>query len=181
MLGVGPLGTYPLGTLPDDFSATFDINRVDDRPSILEVVSFVDRALIEQLQRCPDDLRLMNRRRFEELIAELFNGFGYKVELTQRTRDGGKDIIAISRREVEVKFLIECKRPDPGNPVAVSTVRELLGVKVDDGASKAIIATTSYLSPDARKFVDKHRWELEAREFDAIKAWIADYLRARPR
>jgi hypothetical protein len=74
---------------------------------------------------------------------------------------------------------VECKQPDPGNPVAVSTVRELLGVKVDDGASKAILATTTYLTPDAKQFVDRHRWELEAREFDAIKAWIAEYLRTR--
>jgi restriction system protein len=180
MLGFGPIGSFPIGGLPDDFSANFDVSRVDDRHSVIEVVSFVDRALIEQLQRYPDDLRLINRRRFEELIAELFSGFGYEVELTQRTRDGGKDIIAIKRREVEVKFLIECKRPDPGNPVAVSTVRELLGVKVDDGASKAILATTTYLTADAKQFIDKHRWELEAREFGAIKEWIADYLKARP-
>ena len=92
MLGFGPLGSYPLGGLPDDFSASFDIDRADDGHSIIEVVSFVDRALIDELQRCPDDLRVINRRRFEELIAELFNGFGYEVELTQRTRDGGKDI-----------------------------------------------------------------------------------------
>jgi len=182
MLGFGPLGSYPLGGgLLDDFFVNFDVDRDDDGHSIVEVVSYVDRALIEQLQRYPDDLRLINRRRFEELIAELFYGFGYEVELTQQTRDGGKDIIAIKRREIEVKLLIECKRPDPGNPVAVSTVRELFGVKVDDGASKAILVTTTYLTPDAKQFVEKHRWELEAREFDAIKEWIADYLTVRSR
>lgn len=85
MLGFGPLGSHPIGGLPDDFTASFDVDQVDERHSIIEVASFVDRALIEQLQRHPDDLRLMDRRRFEELIAELFNGFGYEVELTQRT------------------------------------------------------------------------------------------------
>ena len=147
-----------------------------DQTPLIEVVSFVDRALIERLRKQPDDLRTINRRLFEELVAELFNGFGYEVELTKRTRDGGKDIVAVRRREVETRFLIECKRPDPGNPVGVSTVRELYGVKTDDGASKAILATTSYLSPDARLFIEKHRWELEAREYEAIQEWITTYL-----
>jgi len=176
MLGVGPLGSLPLSSLPDEFSAKFELERKEHGQSIIEVVSFVDRALVERLQHFPDDLRVIDRRRFEELIAELFSGFGYEVELTQRTRDGGKDIIAIKRRTVNVKFLVECKRPDPGNPIGIAPVRELYGVKVDDGASKAILATTSYFTHDAKLFSEKHRWELELRDFEAIKGWIAEYL-----
>lgn len=179
VLGFGPIGSSPLSALPDDFRVAFDVDRVENGSTILQVVSFLDLALIKALQRQPDDLRTIDRRRFEELVAELFSGFGYEVELTQKTRDGGKDIIAIRRREVETKLLIECKRPEPGNSVSVSVVRELLGVKTDEGASKAILATTTYLSSDAKALVSRHRWELEAREFDAIKSWIADYLRLR--
>lgn len=43
----------------------------------------------------PEEMKTMNRRLFEEMIAELFDGFGFKVELTKKTRDGGRDIIAI--------------------------------------------------------------------------------------
>ena len=131
------------------------------------------------MKRFPDDLRVIDRRCFEELVAELFVGFGYEVELTRRTRDGGKDIVAIRRREVNSKYLIECKRPDPGNPIGISTVRELYGVKVDDGATKAILATTTYFTTDAKLFFDKHRWELEPRDFDDIHDWIDEYLRLR--
>lgn len=176
MLGFGPLSSAPISALPDDFSARFELDEQGASDSIIQIVSFVDRALIERLQQYPDDLRVIDRRRFEQLVAELFSGFGYEVELTQRTRDGGKDIIAIKRNEVDVRFLIECKRPDPDNPVSVSTVRELYGVKVDDGASKAILATTTYFSPDAKRFAEKHRWELELKDFEAIKGWIAKYL-----
>jgi HJR/Mrr/RecB family endonuclease len=176
MLGFGPIGSAPIGALPDDFSARFELDEQEGSNSIIQIASLVDRALIERLQQFPDDLRVIDRRRFEQLIAELFSGFGYEVELTQRTRDGGKDIIAIKRSEIDVRFLIECKRPDPGNPVSVSTVRELYGVKVDDGASKAILATTTYFSPDAKRFSEKHRWEQELKDFEAIKAWIAKYL-----
>jgi hypothetical protein len=167
----------PFGELPENFSANFDIERKYDGHSIIEIAWFVDRELIERLHKYPDDLRIIDRRKFEEVVAELFNGFGYEIELTQCTRDGGKDIITIKRQEVDVKFLIECKRPDPGNPIGVSTVRELLGVKVDDNATKAILATTTFFTKDANLFFEKHRWELELKDYSAITIWIADYLK----
>ena len=173
MLGGTVFGSTAFGG--PDFSANFDVEPKEHIGSIIEIVSFVDRALIERLHHYPDDLRTIDRRKCEELVAELFDGFGYEVELTKRTRDGGKDIIAIKRREVNLKFLIQCKRPDPGNPVRVSTVRELYGVKVDDGASKAILATTTYFTTDAKLFSGKHRWELDLRDIEHIKAWIEEY------
>lgn len=176
MLGLAPLGTVPLGADLDDFRVSFELPEEPTNGSILQVATLVDRALIERLRLHPEDLRSIDRRLFEQLIAELFSGFGYEVELTQRTRDGGKDIVAVKRSEVDVRFLIECKRPDPGNPIGVSTVRELYGVKVDDGASKAILATTTYFTPDARRFSNKHVWELELRDYEAIRQWISKYL-----
>lgn len=175
MLGHGPLGSAPLGGLP---LARFDTEqpvRPGESP-IIQVASLFERTLIERLHQAPGDLRTMDRRRFEELIAELWRGFGYDVELTMQTRDGGKDVVAIRRREIEARFLIECKRPDPGNPVTVGTVRQLLGVKHAERATKAILATTTRLTSDAQVFVEDNRWELEARDFDGIVDWINLYL-----
>jgi restriction endonuclease Mrr len=177
VLGFGPISSAPIGGLPIAFTAHFDIDEKATDLPIIKVASFFERALIERLHQSPDDLRLMDRRRFEELVAELFVGFGYEVELTKRTRDGGKDIIAIKRREVEVRFLIECKRPDTSNKIDIGTVRELYGVKCDDAASKAILATTGYFTRDAKLFFEKHRWELEPKDFESIKDWIAHYLK----
>ena len=177
--GTQTYGTGVYGGGSDDVSASFNLEPSASDDSIIQVVSYVDRALIARLQRYPEDLRIIDRRMFEELVAELFAGFGYEVELTKRTRDGGKDIIAIKRREVDIKFLIECKRPDPGNPVSVSTVRELYGVKNDEDASKAILATTTYFSPDAKLFSERHHWELELKDYDAINCWISDYMKGR--
>jgi HJR/Mrr/RecB family endonuclease len=162
--------------MPDDFHAAFALEPVGLSQPILHVAAQVGKELISRLYRDGDSLRVIDRRKFEEVVAELFSGFGYEVELTQRTRDGGKDIIAVKRAEVAVRYLIECKRPDPGTPVRVSAVRVLFGVKASDGATKAILATTTYLSPDARAFIEKHRWELEAREYEAVRGWLAQYL-----
>jgi HJR/Mrr/RecB family endonuclease len=155
----------------DDFHV-----EIENAP-IVPIASFVEQRLIEQLHKNPEALKVINRRRFEELVAELWDGFGYEVELTKQTRDRGMDVIAIKRREVAVRFLIQCKRPDPTNPVRVGAVRELHSVKTSEHATKGILATTTYFTRDAKILFEQHPWELERKDFEDIKEWIAQYLR----
>ena len=54
-------------------------------------------------------------------------------------------------------------------------MRELYGVTIDDRATKGIIVTTTYLTKDAREFIEKHRWELEGKEYDDIVEWLRRY------
>ena len=131
---------------------------------------------MERLYRTPDDLKTINRRLFE-VVAEIFHKLGFEVELTRQTRDGGKDIIAISRRPFGLRFLIECKRPNPGNPVRVAAVRELLFVKGKENATKGILVTTTRFTADARILAEQHLWELELRAFDDVTSWVADHVR----
>lgn len=147
-----------------------------DRP-IIEVSNAVSIKLMTYLRDHPLEFQTMDRRRFEELIAEIFSGFGYTVELTKRTRDGGVDVIAIRKTIVAERYLIECKRPDPGNPVGIMPVRALYGVFASQDATKAILATTARFSKDATIFLHDHRWQIEGRDFDGLNNWIAEYLR----
>ena len=176
-LGFGPISGSAISSLSTNFKAEFDVEKRIEGLSGLELTSYFSESLIKHFQKHPNDLKVIDRRKFEELVAELFSGFGFEVELTQQTRDGGKDIIAIQRKPVGVKYLIECKRPEPGNPVSVSVVRELLGVKNDERATKGILVTTTHLSPDAQVFVNKNNWELEAKEFNGLTEWVDEYLR----
>ena len=148
-----------------------------------------DRQLITDLQRFDDarikllqqngDLRRLKPREFEELVAALWTGFGYDVELTKQTRDGGKDIIAISRRPVQVKFLIECKAPTKADYVGPEPVRALLGVRELERATKGILATTVRFSPTAKAIFEQSTWELEGRDRDGVLEWIREYLTGR--
>jgi restriction system protein len=122
--------------------------------------------------RDPKVMYEISPRNFEELIADLFANFGYEVELTKRTRDGGRDVIAIRQREVNTRYLIECKRWAQEHKVGVKPVRELLGVRADENASKAILATTAYFSADAKLLFERHPWELEGRDFDGLIDWL---------
>jgi restriction system protein len=143
---------------------------------ILVAATALSKRLIE-LHRDPEQLRRIERRLFEEVVAELFHGFGYSVELTARTRDGGRDIIALGHKDqIRTKYLIECKRPDPGNPVGVGLVRQLFGVVEDEGATKGLLVATTYFSQDARAFEERNEWRLELKDYEHVVDWIAYYV-----
>ncbi len=158
----------------------FALDQLVDALPIVEVTDKVGARLVKYFTEHPEDMRTMDRRLFEKLVAEMFRGFGYDVELTQQTRDGGRDIIAIRRHEVNTKYLIECKRPDPGGYVGIRPVRELYGVKCDEMATKAILATTAYFSPDALLFFENHKWELESRDYEGLLDWLHAYKTIEP-
>jgi len=163
----------------EDKIVDFSIGKNIDGTTIIDVSSAITEKLIKYFAENPHKLKTFDRRKFEELIAELFNGFGYEVELTQPTRDGGRDVIAIRHGEVQVKYLIECKRPDPGKKIGVRPVRELLGTKTDEKASKAILATTAFFTRDALLFFERNKWDLEPKDFHGLQSWIDTYLKAR--
>ena len=118
----------------------------------------------------PSNLHKLSSRQFEEFVASLFKNHGFDVELTARTRDGGYDIVLVDHSSLESgPILVECKHFAPERPVGVGMVRALYGVKVLNSASKAILATSSYVSKDAkREFSRVIPWELELMESNKI-------------
>lgn len=153
----------------------FDINENGEH-SILHISTKINKQLIKSFLKNPKMLYEMQPRRFEELIAELFDGFGYKVELTKTTKDGGKDIIAISNNTVASnKYLIECKRYNEKTKVGVLPVRSLLGVVQDEKATKGLIVTTSSFSKPANELIQRHKWILEGHDYNGILEWLKEY------
>ncbi|ENY6496086.1 restriction endonuclease [Vibrio sp. 1408] len=161
-----------------------DVTEISESKPSFEMVSDVSSKvtlkIIEMFATSPHLLRTMDRRHFEELVAELFHGFGYSVELTKQTRDGGKDIIAISNdRIIPEKYIIECKRPDIGNPVRLNVVKNLHATKIDEGANKAILVTTSTFTRDARAYQEKHNIDLQLNDFNDLVDWLYIYLQSK--
>lgn len=85
----------------------------------------------------------------------------------------GNQIIAAS------KYLIECKRYAEENKVGIQPVRSLYGVVTDEGATKGIIVTTSSFTSGADEFIQRHKWQLEGRDFNGILEWLKKYQRLR--
>jgi hypothetical protein len=137
--------------------------------------------IIFEIKKNPNLIKDITHREFEELIAELFRSKGFDVELTKRTRDGGKDIIAITTDQLgtKLKYFIECKHYAEENKVSVDLVRALYGVKnTRGGPNKVILATTSTFTNDAYKFASEEtlsKWEIDLVDYNQILEWIGEY------
>jgi hypothetical protein len=118
-------------------------------------------------------------RVFEEMVAEMFRKFGYEIELTKKTRDGGKDIIALRKNggEVTERLLIECKHWQA--KIDVNPIRNLIGVAVTQSElpTGVILATTSTFTEDAKelKMNSNISIELDLKDCNDILNWIGDY------
>jgi len=101
------------------------------------------------------NLAAMDWQDFEHLVRELFEKeFGVnggEVKVTQASRDGGVDAIAFDPDPIRGgKIVIQAKRYT--NVVGVSSVRDLYGTVMNEGATKGILVTTTDYGPDAYEF-----------------------------
>lgn len=157
------------------FNKRSQIYVAEEKKLITELQSGVS-DLIQEISRRPTLLYQISPRQFEELIARIFSQHGFKVELTKRTRDGGKDIIAIrSDLGIKSKYIIECKRYAPTKAIGIGLVRALYGTQIQMGANKSILATTSRFTRDAHHFsetVNTTQWAMDLKEFNDISEWV---------
>jgi restriction system protein len=92
---------------------------------------------------------------FEHLIRELFEKefgeSGGEVKITRASRDSGVDAVAFDPDPIRGgKIVIQAKRYT--NTVGVSSVRDLYGTVLNEGATKGILVTTTDYGPDAYDF-----------------------------
>lgn len=99
----------------------------DDNTGLITLSPINDKVL-KYLSENPEAWYQLTDSDFELAMAEIYNKLGYKVERTQTTRDGGKDII-IRNPEILGDFIyyVECKKYAPKRPIGVGIMRNLVG------------------------------------------------------
>jgi restriction endonuclease Mrr len=142
----------------------------------LVVVQSLNRHLLEQLSRTPKLMHQLDPRKFEEVVAELLESQGCKVQLTKRTRDGGYDIFgSIATGPTDFVFLAECKRYAPENKVGVELVRNLYGVTEIQKANQGLLITSSSFTRDAVEEKIRIGPRIELKDFEDLKVWLDHY------
>lgn len=143
----------------------------DESPSI--IIMPANNKVFSYLAEHPEEIyRNLTPREFEEFMAQLYNKLGYNVELTQTTRDGGKDIILRKPDVVgDVVYYVECKRYKEKNKVGLDVVQRLTGIIETDKVNGGIIATTSYLSPIAERWIIENNlnYRIQMHNFNTIQ------------
>ena len=116
----------------------------------------------------------MKWRDFEELIGALLEDDGWTVTVTQPSRDGGFDVLAVRSDSIlgEIRSVWQAKKYGPTNKVKLNEVRELSAVRDEERATKAMIVTTSRLTRDAIDWVKRDLYRLGYKDHEQIKKWI---------
>jgi len=119
---------------------------------------------------------------WEEIVAGAFSQARFsEVILTPRSRDGGKDVIAVRHGPLSMKVFASVKAYGPDNKVKYDDVRALAGVvHMDVSVTKGILVTTStfptlMLEDEHLKNVIPHRIELMHGK--ALREWLESLLR----
>lgn len=139
--------------------------------------AYTIKKTIEDIYRNNAKLFTIRWEEFEDLIAELLRNQGYTVEQTGRTRDGGKDIIALASNSLlPAKYLVECKHNRKDRKIGVGVVRSFFDVITQERATGGIICASSYFTRDARIRQKASPYQLELKDHDAIINWVNEYM-----
>ncbi len=85
-------------------------------------------------------------RKFEQFVAKQFKRKNFKVILTPRTNDGGKDIII---NKNGIKTYVECKYWNSNKSIGREEIQKLAGAAMMDGVRNALFITTSTYNKNA--------------------------------
>lgn len=171
------------------FDTDLDFNEyyLDERVTRLPIVQ-------SRLVKASPSFRLLNElligttaiddlswREFERLIGQLLERDGYRVQLMQGTKDGGVDVIGHKDLGMAgtLKTLWQAKKNSIKNRVGIATVRELADTRIEHGASKAIIVTTSFLTRGALQRVERDQHILGKVDRHDLNAWLSETLLGR--
>lgn len=141
--------------------------------NIIAKTAEINEQLMKYLALHPEGMKELHWRKFEKMVAALFQKMGFTVEVTQSSKDGGKDIY-IAKNEVfgKVLYVVECKQYASGAPVGVGVIRSVCGVLGMDSCrpTGGIIATTSYFSRDAKKAIVENKMDnrIFLQDYDAL-------------
>lgn len=125
-----------------------------DNGQIVKVLALPWFEIFRELERNPDRAFefVDDPIKFEEFLAATYDLLGAEVELTPRSNDKGRDVIATFRDPVGIRVLDQAKAYSPGHKVKANDVRALQGVlSREPNASKAVITTTSEFAPGVYK------------------------------
>ncbi len=136
----------------------------------------VNEDLIKRLKLEPESIYQLTPRKFEEILADLLTDMGMEVELTQASKDDGRDIMAkFDAGAGKMLCLVEAKRYRKDRKVGIELVKQLFGTLCDSNATSAMLVTTSSFTDGAKEFQKKYEWKMGLRDYCNVVEWIEGY------
>lgn len=153
--------------------------RTNTEESPVITLSPINDKVLRYLSENPDAFYQLSGNDFEIVMAEIYSNLGYEVKRTQTTRDGGKDLV-IRKADMlgDFVYYVECKKFAPDNHVGIGIVRKLVGTVNTDRVNGGILATTSFFTRDACKFILDNKWnfQIKMHDYDMIQKLLSESL-----
>jgi cold shock CspA family protein len=125
----------------------FEVEAVVDetiKSSVVQAVDALTKQLIMLISENPYELKFVEWRTMERIVAEVFEGLGFSVVLTEGSNDEGKDVIVSTNVEgVEKTYLVEVKHWTSGQRVGGKIIRSFLQIIAHEGAEGGLILASS--------------------------------------
>jgi restriction system protein len=135
----------------------------DDRIiGIDQCIEIIEAKFINEINGQESIILKLKPRDFEWLIKILYNNIGYTTEITNATRDGGKDIIAyIKREDGNETVYVECKLYKT-TELTKETVRAFGYTINHDNINRGTLFCTGYVNDELKKMDSRIQiWDLD--------------------
>jgi hypothetical protein len=136
-------------------------------------VNEISEELIARLAAEPALLYQLHHRRFEELVAELYERQGFHTVLTPQSGDGGVDVYVVRHDELGSSLsVVQCKHHAARRRIGPNLVRELRGTVETTGASAGVLITTSFFTRGARELEQEEQFRLSLQDYDQLQGLL---------
>lgn len=115
-----------------------------DDDEVEVILRYVSDRFARLIAKYPQQLRYLEWRDLERMLAEIFEGIGYNVELTPPLKDGGKDLVLECRIYGKVmSYIVEVKHWQCGKKVGQRYLRDFIDVIVRENRDGGLFLSTS--------------------------------------
>lgn len=125
------------------WASNIEIEKVSDKLEIDQIIKITSQCFAKRIARDPSELYKLEWRDLERMLAEVFDGIGFRVELTPGSKDGGKDIVLSCKVFGQNKtYIVEVKHWRSGKRVGQVAVKDFLNVIVKESRDSGLYLST---------------------------------------
>jgi restriction system protein len=152
----------------------FERNRVTKININWKNIRKTEKTRIEELNNLVfENIINVDAFKFEYLIARLFQEMGYKVRITPKSNDGGKDLIL---RKGDDLIFVECKRHKESNKIGRPVIQKFHSAIITGKAKKGIVVTTSYFTDTVFEYSSVRDGSIELIDRNKLKELLLQYF-----
>ena len=142
-------------------SVTPPVPRSCQTPAMFGALTDASQLLAAEVVLHPRTIFRLTGREFEAFLRSIFQSFGFTVELTAASHDGGADLLCMtSRFGIPLTIAVQAKRYAPDRPISVELVRAFVGANEQWHANKLIYVTTSRFTKSSIDYATSIRTNL---------------------